>query len=34
MSKIKSIIETRIDTCNINYNIYINDVINAVIHLT
>ena len=33
MSKIKSIIETRIDTCNINYNISINDVIDAVMHL-
>ena len=32
MSKIKSIIETRIDTCNINYNISINDVIDAVMH--
>ena len=33
MSKIKSIIETRIDTCNISYNISINDVIDAVMHL-
>ena len=33
MSKIKSIIETRIDTCNINYNISINDVIDAVMQL-
>ena len=33
MSKIKSIIEIRIDTCNINYNISINDVIDAVMHL-
>ena len=32
-SKMKSIIETRIDTCNINYNISINDVIDAVMHL-
>ena len=31
--KMNSIIETRIDTCNINYNIYINDVIHAVMHL-
>ena len=33
MSKIKSIPETRIDTCNINYNISINDVIDAAMHL-
>ena len=32
MSKIKSMNKTRIDTCNINYNISINDVIDAVMH--
>ena len=34
ISKIKSIIKTCIDTCNINYmyNISINDVIDAVMH--
>ena len=33
MSKIKPIIATRIDTCNINYNISINDVSDAVMHV-
>ena len=33
MLKIKSIIKTRIDTYNIHYNISINDVIDAVMHL-